>query len=98
MGWGRTILLGDIGTQMNVDDAVDEIRALRHEVTRRRAEGATREDRLTELARENDELKLYVAVLVRLLVAKNIATPEEIRKMIDAVDCEDGKFDHNFKG
>jgi len=50
------------------------------------------------LERENDELRLYVAAIVRLLVAKGVVTSEEMASLVQAIDAEDGSADGKYKG
>jgi hypothetical protein len=47
---------------------------------------------------ENDELKLYLAAVVRLLVYKRVCTVEEISQMVEALDAADGALDHKMQG
>jgi hypothetical protein len=39
-----------------------------------------------------------MAAVLRLLVAKTLATVDEIKTMVAAVDCEDGVADNKFTG
>ena len=47
---------------------------------------------------ENDELRLYLVAVVRLLISKGIVSGEEMRKLVDAIDAEDGMRDGRYKG
>jgi Tfp pilus assembly protein PilO len=98
MGWGRFFLLGNLGQQLDLMDQQEEIERLRTRLAADRAEPATPPASLEELQRENDELRLYVAVLLRLLQRKGIATAEEIRDLVESVDREDGGPDRGFRG
>ncbi len=93
MGWGRALLLGDIGVQMNVEDQIRELEQLRQEVRSRRADSGDTAARLADLERECDELRLYLAAVCRLLVAQGVVTPEALRQAVEAVDAEDGAAD-----
>jgi hypothetical protein len=95
MGWGRWFLLGDIGQQMDLADQDRTIDELRQRLLDRHKALTHRMD---ELAKENDELKLYVAALLRLLIAKQVATREEVRALVEAVDREDGARDQRYMG
>jgi hypothetical protein len=53
---------------------------------------------LSALQAENDELKLYLAAVVRLLVQKRVCTVEEIRELATALDAADGTIDHKMRG
>ena len=98
MGWGRWLLLGDLGQQMDLADQQAEIERLREQVQSRPAMPSSSEERLQALQRDNDELKLYLAVVIRLMVAKKIATADEIKAIVAAVDREDGVEDKKYKG
>lgn len=98
MGWGRWLLLGDLGQQLDLADQKEEIERLRHQIQTRAALTATSAEPLQALQRENDELKLYLAVVMRLLVAKKIATVDEIAALVAAVDREDGAEDRQYTG
>jgi hypothetical protein len=43
-------------------------------------------------------LKLYLAAVLRLLVAKKVATADEIKAVVAAIDREDGVADNRFTG
>ncbi len=98
MGWGRMLLLGDLGQQLDIHDTRAE---LAHLHDRLRATGqfdrevATRLDRL---AAENAELKLYLAAVVRLLVAKGLVGADELKQIVDVIDRSDGCGDGQFTG
>ncbi|HKB03417.1 MAG TPA: hypothetical protein VKD90_14435 [Gemmataceae bacterium] len=80
MGWGRWLLLGDIGQQMDLND-------VRYEVERLRAERDLAEwdvSKVREVADELDELQLRHGLLVRLLVSKGVITAEEYASLIAA--------------
>jgi hypothetical protein len=96
MGWGRYLLLGNFGQQMDLADHEAEIENLKRELRSKRKASATVEQRLDTLQRESDELKLYLAAVIRLMVAKRLATADEIKAVVAAVDREDGIADNRF--
>jgi hypothetical protein len=98
MGWLRWMLLGDLGQQMDISDHQAEIDRLRGQVQARHVETSTIDDRVRLLQRENDELKLYLVAVVRLLIAKKVATTEEIQALVDRLDREDGIPDRKYGG
>jgi hypothetical protein len=53
---------------------------------------------LSALQAENDELKLYLAAVVRLLVHKRVCTAEEIIQLVEYLDAADGSVDHKMQG
>lgn len=98
MGWGRMLLLGDLGQQLDIRDTQA---ALHH--LNRQLEAAQHADRgaarsLETIARENAELKLYLAAVTRLLVAKGVVTPRELADIVEAIDRSDGQADGGFSG
>jgi hypothetical protein len=98
MGWGRWLLLGDLGQQMDLADQRAAMDGLRRQLRSKQAAAASAEQRLEELRRDNDELKLYLAATLRLLTAKGLATADEIKALVAAVDREDGAEDKQFSG
>jgi len=98
MGWGRYFLLGDLGQQMDLADHEAEIENLKRELRSRPKVSDAVEQRLDTLQREADELKLYLAAVLRLLVARKVATADEIKAVVAAVDREDGVADNRFTG
>ena len=99
MGWGRMLLLGNLGQQLDIEDQRREIQELRRKV-RAESRGATAdvELRLDILERQSDEMRLYMAALVRYLAAKGQIDLGEFGKLIDEVDAEDGSADGRFTG
>ena len=53
---------------------------------------------LERLQKENDELKLYLAATIRILVAKGVITETEVKQFVDKIDSEDGNRDGRFTG
>lgn len=97
MGWGRYLLLGDLGQQLDLSDQKREMETLRDEVRRARMSNGNTND-VAQLRVENDELRLYLIALVRLLTSKGVVTPQELKSIIAVVDAEDGKSDGRFTG
>jgi hypothetical protein len=48
--------------------------------------------------RENGELKLHLAALTRLLVAKGVLTRQELAELADSIDRADGQADGRYTG
>jgi hypothetical protein len=98
MGWGRMLLLGNIGQQLDIRDVNRELETLQ---ARFRASGRFDQevsDYLVKLSVENSELKLYLASIARLLVAKNVISPAELAEIVESLDRSDGKIDKRFTG
>jgi hypothetical protein len=100
MGWGRYFLLGDLGQQLDLSDQKAEIDRLRQEMLRSRSTGSGSGSaaEIRRLQTENDELRLYLAAVIRILVSKRVVTQAEMRQIVNAIDAEDGTVDGKFTG
>jgi len=92
------LLLGDIGQQLDLKDQQSDLEELRTGISIERAMREGADDMIGRLRRENDELKLYLAALVRLLLAKKVVTVDEIKRIVETLDREDSKPDGVFGG
>lgn len=99
MGWGRMLLMGDWGQQLDIHDQKREIQNLRRKIRRttKRASAETAK-RIETLEKENDELRLYLASLIRYLGSKGVLQKEEFSTLVEAVDAEDGAADGGYNG
>ena len=97
MGWGRFLLLGNLGQQLDLSDQQREMEDLRDELRRMRSSQADATT-LAELRAENDELRLYLTALMRLLATKGVVTREELEQIVVAIDAEDGEIDGGHRG
>ena len=70
MGWGRTLLLGDIGNRLDIADTEENIDRLKRKMAKVFRNDMSQDEKMEVLVRENAELKLYLAAVVRLLLAK----------------------------
>ena len=86
MGWGRTLLLGDIGTQLNVNDVEADVEAVKEHLASQDARDESHEAAIDRLQNENHELKIYIATLVRLLVNKSVLSSEDVTKFVALLD------------
>ncbi len=98
MGWGRMLLLGNIGQQLDIGDMNRELEALHARLRESGRFDQEVSDYLGKLSAENSELKLYLASTVRLLVAKNVITSAELAQLVESLDQADGKIDKRFTG
>ena len=97
MGWGRMFLLGNIGQQMDLDDMEQEIARLKDRLKADRDHHADADRELEQLAAEHDELKLYVATILRVLVSKGLVSKDELGELIRSIDAEDGRSDNAYR-
>lgn len=86
MGWGRMMLLGNVGQQLDIQDverAVGQLQAALRETDQL---DRKQERSIDDLRKENHELKLYLATLVKLLVAKGVIRQDEVDAAVQAVE------------
>lgn len=88
MGWGRMLMLGNFGQQLDIGDLNSEIAGMRNAVASNEDVDREQGQRIEQLHRENRELKLYLATLVRLLVSKGVLQAEEVNVIVRAIEPE----------
>lgn len=88
MGWGRMLLLGNVGQQLDIGDLNGEIAGMRNAVAGNEEVDRQQEQSIESLRKENKEMKLYLATLVRLLVSKGVLKAEEIETTVRAIEPE----------
>jgi hypothetical protein len=98
MGWGRTFLLGDVGNRLDIADCEQDIKVLKESLMELHQEGQTIDSELLAVQREKDHLKLYLAAVTRLLIHKNVLSRDEIERMVNIIDAEDGAMDGKARG
>jgi len=93
------LLLGNLGQQLDIEDQRQEIQELRSKI-QLESRGAARslELRLDTLERQTDEVRLYLAVIVRYLAARGHIDLREFEKLVNEVDAADGAADGRYKG
>jgi hypothetical protein len=95
MGWGRMMLMGNWGQQMDIEEQRREIAALKEQSSS--TDAAVNLDQLI-LQEKYEELKLYLAALIRYLGNKGILDQDDFAKIVDMIDAEDGKADGAYDG
>ncbi len=98
MGWGRTFFLGDVGNRLDISDCEQDIRVLKESLMELYQEEHEVDAELRAVQMENNQLKLYLAAVIRLLTSKGIFSKEDIQKMVDIIDAEDGAMDDKARG
>ena len=78
MAWGKFWMIGDFGQQLRSE-------SFRHDLRQRRKDN-DQDEQIESLRRENRELKLYLAGLLKLLVNKGTVTQEELTELVRLVD------------
>ncbi|WP_147916807.1 hypothetical protein [Ruania zhangjianzhongii] len=101
MGWGRTLLLGDIGNHMDIEDVQANVGHLRGRIDAMRSRNQQRSTdqdaalaeahrRIEELEGEVDDMMLYITGLAELLVTDAGVPRAKLQQLVGAVDREDG--------
>jgi hypothetical protein len=98
MGWGRMLLLGNIGQQLDIHEAGRELEHIREHLEASGRFNHEVSDYLKKLAAENAELRLYLAATIKLLTEKNVIHASELSEIVTALDASDGKADKRFSG
>lgn len=97
MGWGRTLLLGNVGNRLDIEDVETNIDRLRTQVNsrydaRRRREASRDEaieaanERIADLESEVQDMMLYITGLADLLVAHADVPREKLQGLVNAVE------------
>lgn len=86
MGWGRMMLLGNVGQQLDIQDVENAVGQLQATLQQADELDRQQEQEIDALRRENLELKLYLATLIKLLVAKGVIRQEEVDAAVHAVE------------
>ncbi|HTI98327.1 MAG TPA: hypothetical protein VL527_05430 [Dongiaceae bacterium] len=88
MGWGRMLLLGNVGQQLDIGDLERTINDMHGAVADNEQVDEQQARSIEQLQRENRELKLYLATLVKLLVGKGVLRPEEVEVAVQAIEAK----------
>lgn len=86
MGWGRMLLLGNVGQQMDIDELTDYLNKAVAEMNQNQTIDRQQSAEIARLKAENQELKLYVLGLIRLLSAKKVISEAEVNQLVIAID------------
>ena len=80
------MLLGNVGQQLDIGDLSSAIGQMQSAMAQKQNVDLRQERSLAELRTENHELKLYLATLIRLLVAKGVLKQEEVDATVRAIE------------
>lgn len=86
MGWGRMLLLGNLGQQMDIDDINAYLARAVKEIEKNNEVDLQQAGEIARLKRENQELKLYTLGLIRLLAAKGVLSDAEVNQLVASID------------
>ena len=88
MGWGRMMLLGNVGQQLDIGDLENAVTEMQSAFLENQRTDLDQAKGIEALKRENHELKLYLATLIRLLMSKGMVKPEEVETIVRAIETE----------
>lgn len=88
MGWGRMMLLGNVGQQLDIGELETAVTEMQNAVLDNQRTDLDQAKSIAALQRENQELKLYLATVVRLLVSKGVLQPAEVETIVRAIEPE----------
>ena len=88
MGWGRMLLLGNVGQQLDIGDLGNEIAGMQNAFTNNQDLDREQGRAIQQLQQENRELKLYLATLLKLRVAKGVLRADEVETTVRAIETE----------
>lgn len=86
MGWMRTLFLGAIGQNLEIEELRERLDQMRDAKT---PVAGTLKKHIEALQVETHELKLRLAAVIKLLMAKNLLTAQEVASMIAALEPEE---------
>src|SRR5438093_7527153 len=87
MGWGRMLLLGDVGQQLDIQEATGDIESLKAALRSKSALDRSQDEKLAQLQRRVLDLELCVAPLLRLLAQKQTLSEEELSRLARLVEA-----------
>ena len=80
------LLLGNVGQQMDIDELTDYLNKAVAEMNQNQTLDRQQSAEIARLKAENQELKLYVLGLIRLLSAKKVISEAEVNQLVIAID------------
>jgi hypothetical protein len=91
MGGGRTLLLGDIGNRLDIEDSERDIASFRQKLHDKARGDRAQEERPGALEVEDDQVKLYFPSSIRLLVGKGLVSPAELGALVEIIGADEEK-------
>jgi len=80
------LLLGNVGQQLDIGELEGAIGEMQSAFLENQQVDLTQAKSIAALQHENRELKLYLATLIRLLVAKGVIQPAEVATVVRAIE------------
>jgi hypothetical protein len=82
------LLLGDVGQQLDLSDLTNEVARMQGAVRDNLEVDRDQAEAIGQLQAENRELKLYLATLLKLLVARGVLRKDEVETTVRAIEVE----------
>ena len=98
MGWGRILLQSEAADQSEINEIERDIRYIQHDIRTTFRKDMSQDQAIKALIDQNAEIKLYLAALIRLLLANSTISKAELATIIESVDASDGKADGKYDG
>lgn len=86
MGWMRTLLLGDIGNRLDIEDTEQDIARIRRKLREKRSIDQTQDEAIERLQTENEQLELCLGALIHILEKKGVVTGQEVSRLVEVLD------------
>ena len=86
MGWGRFLLLGNLGQQLDIGDQQRAMEDLRTNVEGQRHRDSKQDTQIRQLWAENIELKLTLNRLATLLVQRGLITSDDVGNIVGELE------------
>ena len=74
--------------QLDIGDVENAVNEMQSAFLENQQVDLKQQRNIAELRRENEELKLYLATVVRLLVSKGVLKPEEVEATVNAIESK----------
>lgn len=96
MGWMKTLLLGDIGNRLDIQDNERDIASIRRKQQHTFKTLRNRDQQIQALQKDLSEQKLAMQALTHFLINKGILQKDELQKFVEAIEAKDEVGDgHN---
>ena len=86
MGWGRYLLLGNFGQQLDLEDHEATLRRLRQSIISSHMAERDQAALMDSVRQENLELRVCLTALIQLLIKKGAITPDEMSELAATVE------------
>ncbi len=87
MGWARTLFLGDIGNRLDIADTERDVSKIRMKLNRQRGRDTSQDKAIEQLRRENEDLELCIAALVKTLERKGVLSSDEVTELVNLIEA-----------